>query len=92
MDRLVDGAAAAPRTSQPPFNVVLRTARWLKLPNEKSDEGREIAEEAFRSQDDAARLEVRPTDSGIKFRLQFERSFVRFIGSLLARQFDKTQL
>ncbi|MCA9080243.1 MAG: hypothetical protein KDA58_06765 [Planctomycetaceae bacterium] len=90
--RQAEGVAPGSGNSQAPFKAVVHPSRWLKLPDENPDEGREIAEDAFDLQDDAARLEVRPTASGIRVRAQFEKSFVRFIGNLLARQYDKTQL
>lgn len=94
IDKMI-AAGEAPRTgSTAPFKMVLRASKWLKLPpdNDREDEGREVAVEAFKPAEDALRIEARPTDSGARIRIQLDKSFVRFVGLMIARQYDKSQL
>ncbi|MEZ5940712.1 MAG: hypothetical protein R3C18_04925 [Planctomycetaceae bacterium] len=95
IDKMIDAADSTPTGSSAPFKLVLRASRWLNVePDnpEREDEGREIALEAFKQSEDAIRVEMRPTDTGLRMRAQLDRSFVRFLGMMLARQYDKSQL
>lgn len=102
IDAAIEKVNAAPgglqQNSLAPFQMIFRLAPWLELPVDEeniSDDdaiGRELAGEATADGEDAIRLEVRPTDTGSRFRIQFDAGFVRLLGMLLAQQYDKSQL
>ena len=91
-------ARAAPRVSGSPWRVTIRLNRWMQLEaNDRGGRGpsvpRQIAEEAFaHGDDDALRLDVRPTEHGARIRVQFDEGFLRFIGLVVGRQVDQSQL
>lgn len=80
--------------SSAPFQVVFRMLPWLQLPPENDEDvlGRELAQEAMDSGDDAVRIDIRPTETGARIRMQFEEGFVRLLGLALATQYDRSQL
>lgn len=95
IDRQAISAGAATDTSRAPFKAVFRTSQWLKMAPEQArnnDQGLSVALDAFKASEDAVRVEVRPTDTGVRARVQFDRSFARFIAMMLAAQYDRTQL
>ncbi len=53
---------------------------------------RQLAQEAFSGDDDALRIEARPTENGGRIRIQFDESFLRFIALRLGREYDRSQL
>jgi hypothetical protein len=93
-------SAGKPDTSnirRPPFQLVARLARWLQLPaNDRGgrgpSQGRQLAEQAFTGEDDALRIEMYPTETGLRIRIQLDEGFLRLIGLALGRQYDRSQL
>lgn len=87
---------AAPPTGSP-FRVTLRMNRWMQLPaNDRGGRGpstpRELAEQAFAFEDDdALRIDVRPTEHGARIRLNFDEGFLRFLGMAIGRGYDDNQ-
>src|SRR4029079_15680111 len=50
---------------------------------------REEMQTAFDEQNDGVRVEVRPTDSGVRMRFEFEKGWVGFFGRVVAGQIDR---
>jgi hypothetical protein len=67
-------------------------APWLQIPPNDDQEGSELglAKESFKPEDDAARIIVRPTESGLRTRIQLDEGFVRWLGMTLAKQIDSS--
>lgn len=80
--------------SSAPFQAVFRLLPWMSLPPPENDDvnGRELTMEAMEPGNDAVRIEVRPTETGGRVRMQFEEGFVRLLGLVLAQLYDRTQL
>lgn len=81
-------------TPSAPFQVVFRMAPWLQIPPDEDEDSaeREMAQDSFSAQDDAARLTVRPTDTGLRTRIQLDEGFVRWVGRSLAQQIDEMEV
>lgn len=86
----------APQTSSAPFRMVINTERWMSLTG--AEEGdrprpfRDVARQAFTEDNDAVRIDFRPTENGGRLRIEFDEGFLRMIGLGIARQFDRSQL
>ncbi len=52
----------------------------------------EAARQAFDESNDRVQLEVQPTETGLRVRLRLDQGALRFIGMLMARRIDRTQL
>lgn len=97
MDSVLAGSAGEIAGRAAPFQVVFRVSPWLRLspPPEAGDGAQrrsELAKEAFNKQSDAVRIEVRPTDTGLRLRVALDESFIRLLGLALARRYDESQL
>jgi hypothetical protein len=68
-----------------------RRARFRQARQEQAAELRAMAEEAF-SPTDALRLDVRPTDSGLRTRITLDEGFIKMLGMAIARGYDESQL
>jgi hypothetical protein len=90
MDLVAEGGPPTPKTASAPFQIVFRMAPWLQIPPDADadTEDLDLAKDAFGAQTDAARLEVRPVDNGLRTRLQFDEGFIRWLGMTLAKQID----
>ncbi|MBX3439289.1 MAG: hypothetical protein KF861_17500 [Planctomycetaceae bacterium] len=81
-----------------PFQLISRMNKWLKLPPrdrgdaEGPDTFRLLADEAFSGEDDALRIDVRPTETGTRVRIQLDEGYLRLLGLALGFQYDRTQL
>ena len=68
--------------NQAPVQVVLRARKWLQAADqdagEKSFIGR--ANSSFTADNDAMTIELRPTDSGLRVRTEFQGGFVALLG------------
>jgi hypothetical protein len=90
-------ARAAPVTGGSPMRITARLNRWMQLePRDRGDRGpgvpRQLAEQAFAFEDDdALRLDMRPTEHGVRMRLSFDEAFLRFLGMAVGRGFDDNQ-
>lgn len=88
-------ARAAPVTGGSPLRVTARLNRWMQLPpNDRGGRGpgpgRELAEQAFAFEDDdALRMDMRPTEHGVRMRLSFDEAFLRFLGMAVGRGHDE---
>lgn len=92
MDLVTSSGPPTPTTSSAPFQIVFRMAPWLQIPPDDDQEGSELglAKESFKPEDDAARIIVRPTESGLRTRIQLDEGFVRWLGMTLAKQIDSS--
>jgi hypothetical protein len=52
----------------------------------------EAARQAFDETNDRVQLEVQPTETGLRVRLRLDQGALRFMGMLMARRIDRTQL
>lgn len=80
-----------------PIQLISRMNGWLQIPPEdRGDRGprpfRMMAEEAFAGEDDALRVDVRPTETGVRVRIQLDEGFLRLLGMAIGRQYDRSQL
>ncbi|MGD9857779.1 MAG: hypothetical protein AB7U20_22780, partial [Planctomycetaceae bacterium] len=81
-----------------PIQLISRMNAWLKLPpRDTGDDGgppvfRMLSEEAFGKEDDALRIDVRPTETGVRVRIQLDEGYLRLLGLALGRQYDRSQL
>ena len=94
IDQYLATSAAASQGSTAPLQLVFRMLPWLELPEEENANPlrRELTNEAMADGGDAVRIEVRPNESGVRIRMQFEQGFVRLLGLLLSTWYDSTQL
>lgn len=93
MDQVTASRSGVPKRTTPmPFQAVIRVSPWLQLPPEEDDSAvqrREFAGKAFTKDSDALRIDVRPTENGVRFRLQMDEGFIRLLGLGVARQIDQ---
>lgn len=94
IDRVVEATPASRTGSTAPFQMVVRMLPWLALPPRENANllRRDLALEAMEQGDDAVRIEVRPTNTGGRIRIQFDEGFVRLFGLVIAQQYDRSQL
>gem|GEM_PF-2200727 len=93
MQRLLDKVAVpatAPAESLP-LQWIVNLSPWMDFldPERKPAGLAATARAAFAQGDDQVRLQARPLDGGIQFRLQLEEGFLRLIGRLVAARLDK---
>lgn len=90
----IEESAAQPPARQAPVQLVLRANEWLELPRpEDAPPGRgELADEAFTGENDMLKLEVRPTESGARIRLELSGGYSRLLALWMSRQYDRSQL
>lgn len=102
LERAIDlvreaAAKAAPPAAGSPLRVTARMNRWMQLAHD--DRGgngpstpRQLAEQAFAfDDDDALRLDMRPTEHGIRLRLRLDEAYLRFIGMAVGQGYDEDQ-
>lgn len=95
IDRVLGSGPAAEGKSTP-FVLVLRRAQWLSIPVDADrpwqQERREVAEQAFNKTNDTLRVETRPTENGVRTRVELDEGFIRWLGLSIVRQYDRSQL
>ncbi|QDU37751.1 hypothetical protein Mal4_20680 [Maioricimonas rarisocia] len=94
MDLVAEAETAPVESRTPPFQMIFRVSPWLQLPPppDNPPQVREIAGEAFDDRNDSLRIEVRPTETGLRLRAEFAEGFIRLIGTAIARRYDESQL
>jgi len=95
IDQVQAGNAAEPGGGTAfPFQMILHTAPWLNLPavDENEVSRQDFAKQALRADSDSLRISVQPTDSGTRTRIVIDEGFIKLVGLLLAREYDKSQL
>ena len=95
IDAVQEGQATEPTGGTAyPFQMILHTAPWLNLPSiDEADESRQnFAKQALQENSDSVRASVQPTDTGTRSRLVIDEGFIKLVGLLLAREYDKSQL
>ncbi len=77
-----------------PFQMILHTAPWLNLPatDDKEASRMEFAKQALRNDSDSLRISVQPTETGTRSRAVFDEGFIKLLGMVLGREYDKSQL
>ena len=77
-----------------PFQMILHTAPWLNLPSidEQDASRQDFAQQALKENSDSLRISVQPTDTGTRSRIVIDEGFIKLVGMLLAREYDKSQL
>ena len=72
-----------------PFQFVTHAKNWLTVADEENTGGfTERAQASFESDNDAMTLEFRPTDRGVKLRLEFESGFISLMGRGVSNGID----
>lgn len=95
IDAVQEGQATEPTGgSAYPFQMILHTAPWLNLPGIDEDDisRQDFAKQALKENSDSVRISVQPTDTGTRSRIVIDEGFIKLIGLLLAREYDKSQL
>jgi len=97
IDSLTAPRAAAGTVSSAPFQLIFRAVPWMKVTETESmgsrrRERRELLESSLKPEDDALRLEVRPSESGVRVTFRFDEGFVRLLGTTLSEVYDRSQL
>lgn len=89
----VEASATEPPARQAPVQLVLRADQWLQVPRDPDEPGRgELADEAFDGDNDMLKVEVRPTESGARIRLELAGGFARLLALWMTQQYDRSQL
>lgn len=89
----VEASATEPPARQAPVQLVLRADQWLQVPRDPDEPGRgELADEAFNGDNDLLKVEVRPTESGARIRLELAGGFARLLALWMSQQYDRSQL
>ncbi|HVJ67710.1 MAG TPA: hypothetical protein VM510_06995 [Caulifigura sp.] len=95
MDRVLT-SGPAPGGQSDPFTVIIRRAAWQSLtpnPERRNEVVRhELVTQAFDQSNDALKIYTRPTENGIRTRLEFQEGFIKILALFLARQYDSSQL
>lgn len=91
LDTLRDAVAqtALPQNPQQsrdriPFMFVTHASNWLNV-GEVEDEGKKRVRDSFKNDNDALHVLVRPTDSGVRVRAEFEEGFIALMGRGITR-------
>lgn len=90
MDNLRDAVAQAALPQDPqlgrnriPFMFVTHASNWLTVASDEQPRAAEFNEQArasFKSENDAMQVLVRPTDSGVRLRVEFEEGYIALMG------------
>jgi hypothetical protein len=95
MDRVLT-SGPAPGGQSDPFVLIVRRAAWQSIEPNKDRQfevtRHELANQAFQSNNDALKVYTRPTEDGIRSRIEFEEGFIKYLALFLARQYDQSQL
>ena len=86
--------AAENQDSNAPLQIVANLARWVNLEGPDGDRprpDRELARQAFTEGADRLRIDIRPTESGARLRVEADEGLMRLIGLGMARRFDRRQ-
>ena len=74
----------AGRNRVPFLMVTMRARTWLALSDPDSDDAanalRKRVDASFNTENDAMNVEVRPTDSGVRIRADFQSGFISLMG------------
>ena len=88
----IDQAQAAPRVTDQqnniPFRFAINMTSWSAMSNSQSPPS-VLAKSAFAADNDALRIDLRPTENGARLHVEFERGFIRFVGLAIAQRLDK---
>jgi len=82
------GQVALPKDPQQsrnrvPLLFVTHANNWLTVANDENAGAKafnDLARDAFKSENDSMQLVVRPTDSGVRLRVEFEEGFIALMG------------
>jgi hypothetical protein len=82
------------RAGLAPFQVVFHVSPWLDLPQpedpgEFRQQFRELTEQAFETDNDTLRIESRPTETGIRFRIQVDEGFLKLMALGISTAIDQ---
>jgi hypothetical protein len=103
----VAATATQPATRQAPIQFILQSKPWQGLAPEEpevSDEPvdeqraarrerrRELEDEAFSNDNDGIKLEIRPTETGARVRIELEPGFARMLSLMMAERYDRSRL
>ena len=96
LKKAIDTVAAGPksvadRNPSAPFQFVLRMKKWLGLGRNPNSTRPRIADNAFTEENDTLQIDIRPTDTGMRLRAQFDEGFLKLIGLAIAGRIDRSQ-
>lgn len=75
-----------------PFQFVTHAKNWLTVANEETERQasfNETARASFESENDALRIDVKPTDTGVRLRIEFEEGFIALMGRGISKGIDE---
>lgn len=92
MDRAATPALADPGAA--PLQVAMRMLPWLDFPPPDGERGltrQATAKNAFRDHPDAMKIDIRPTETGLRIRGRLDEGFIRLLGLSIAGEMDRQQ-
>ncbi|MEK6257468.1 MAG: hypothetical protein AABP62_02515 [Planctomycetota bacterium] len=75
-----------------PFQFVTHAKNWLTVASEETPRQvsfNETARASFESENDAMRVDVKPTDTGVRLRIEFEEGFIALMGRGISKGIDE---
>lgn len=75
-----------------PFQLVTHAKNWMSVANEDTPRQiafNETARASFESENDAMRIDVRPTDNGVRLRVEFQEGFIALMGRGISKGIDE---
>ena len=75
-----------------PFQFTTHAKNWLSLANTERPGGDILADRAnasFESDNDTMKLEIRPTETGVRLRAEFESGFIMLMGRNISETIDE---
>ena len=99
LDALKEAVAQAALPQDPmqnrnrvPFQFVTHAKNWLTVANEETPRQasfNETARASFESENDAMRIDVKPTDTGVRLRVEFQEGFIALMGRGISKGIDE---
>jgi hypothetical protein len=99
IDQLAENAGKKQKPgASAPFRFTMHMGRWVGVSGEDNGgngddarprPGRDFARQAFAKGDDLLRVDIRPTETGGRFRIEMEEGFIRMLGMGLSRRLER---
>ncbi len=88
------------QTGLAPFQLVFHASPWLQLPQEDDDDNerrqefrqrfRDMTDQAFQADNDTLRIDVRPTETGVRLRVQIDEGFLKMMALGISTAIDES--
>lgn len=77
------------RDPDAPFRLTVDVATWIGLFNPPEPLAQRL-KDAFAPGDSTMHVDIRPTESGLRFRIRWKEGFLRFVGLSIAHRIDES--